>query len=254
MTKKRKVPLDPAPESRRQAERIMQVSRLAMIGEMAAGIAHELNQPLTAISNYAQACENILRSATGSEDDVLGALREIDHEAKRAAGIIRRLRDLTRARPTKRIAADLNGVVNEISELMQSDARAHNVRLQLDLGHGLPAVVVDRTQMQHVILSLVRNALDALEAGASADREITVRTARFNGGDVELSVADTGPGVAAHVTDRLFTPFVTTKPNGTGLGLVSSETIVRAHEGTLGYRPNLPCGACFFIRLPGGAE
>jgi C4-dicarboxylate-specific signal transduction histidine kinase len=237
-------------EGRRQEERIMQVSRLAMVGEMASGIAHELNQPLTAISNYAQACENILRSADDSKAEMLGALREIDREARRAGSIIRRLRDLTRAQPVERARADINGVVRDLAELMQGDARAHEVRLRLELQDELPAVVVDRTQIQHVLLNLVRNALDAMDGAAAAEREIVVRTARVHGGDIELAVSDTGPGLAPQVANRLFTPFVTTKPHGTGLGLVSSQTILRAHEGTLGHRPNSPRGACFFIRLP----
>ena len=241
-------------EIRRHEERIMQVSRLAMIGEMAAGIAHELNQPLTAISNYAQACQNILRSASGAEDDVIGALQEIEREAKRAGSIIRRLRELTRARPAERSISDINGVVGEMTELIQGDARAHDVSLRFDFEEGLPPVAVDRAQIQHVLLSLVRNALDALNSAQSGEREVVIRTARVHGGDVELSVSDNGPGVAPHVADRLFTPFVTTKPDGTGLGLVSGQTILRSHEGTLGYRPIPPHGACFFMRLPSAVE
>jgi two-component system, LuxR family, sensor kinase FixL len=241
-------------DSRRQEERIMQVSRLAMIGEMAAGIAHELNQPLTAISNYAQACQNILRGTSGGQEDVIGALGEIECEAKRAGSIIRRLRELTRARPMERAVTDLNGVVRELAELIESDARAHDVSLRFDLEESLPPVAVDRVQIQHVLLNLVRNALDALGGAGPAEREIVIRTTRVHGGDVELAVSDSGPGVASHVADRLFTPFVTTKPDGTGLGLVSSQTILRAHEGTLGYRPNPPRGACFFMRLPSAVE
>lgn len=99
-------------------------------------------------------------------------------------------------------------------------------------------------------MNLLRNALEALDAPNASSREIVVRTALSGDGDVEFSVTDTGPGVPCHIVDRLFTPFVTTKSNGTGLGLASSQTIVRAHQGTLGYRPNVPRGASFFVRLP----
>jgi two-component system sensor kinase FixL len=241
-------------ENRRLTDRIMQVSRFATIGEMAAGVAHELNQPLTAISNYARACENILRSGKSHQADVLEALGEIGREAGRAADIIRRLRDLVRGQPSERAAADLNEVVMEMTELMQSDARIHDVRLKFDFAETLPQVVIDRVQIQHVLLNLVRNALEAFEPAAEARREIVIRTAAVNGSEVELSVADNGPGLASQIADRLFTPFVTTKQSGTGLGLVSSQTIVRAHDGTLGYRPNAPRGACFFVRLPSRPE
>lgn len=232
----------------------MHVSRFATIGEMAAGVAHELNQPLTAISNYARACENILRSADGNRADVLEALGEIGREANRAADIIRRLRNLVRGQPSERAMADLNGVVTELAALIQGDARVHDVKLRYDLGQSLPKVVIDRVQIQHVLLSLLRNALEALEGTDAAERDIVIRTAAVDGGDVELSVADTGPGIARHIVDRLFTPFVTTKPDGTGLGLVTSQSVIRAHDGTLGYRPNAPRGACFFMRLPARPE
>lgn len=234
----------------RLEDRIMQVSRLATIGEMAAGIAHELNQPLTAIANYARASEILLRKSPGNPGDVLEALQEIEREARRAADIIRRLRDLVRGQPSERVAADLNGVVTEMADMLQSDARAHDATLRFELEEPSPRVVVDRAQIQLSLLNLVRNSLEALNGLAAAEREIVIRVATTGGGEVELAVADNGPGVAPQIAGRLFTPFVTTKPNGTGLGLVSSQTIVRAHDGTVGYRPNIPRGACFFLRLP----
>ena len=232
----------------------MQVSRFATIGEMAAGVAHELNQPLTAISNYARACERLLRRGKGHEADVMEALAEIGREADRAAAIIRRLRDLVRGQPSERATADLNEVVTEMSELIQSNARVYDVEMRFELAQSLPRVVIDRVQIQHVLLNLLHNAFEALNGAIGAGREVVIRTAAVDAGEVELAVADSGPGIARQVADRLFTPFVTTKPNGTGLGLVSSQTIVRAHDGTLGYRPNAPRGACFFVRLPSRSE
>jgi two-component system sensor kinase FixL len=217
---------------------------------MAAGIAHELNQPLTAISNYAHACERILGSGAGDCSDVVEALAEISREADRAAGIIRRLRNLVRGQPTERALADLNDVVSEIRELILSNSRVQDVGVVFDLDPLLAPVVVDRVQVQHVLLNLVRNALEALKGAPVVRRQIVIRTDVVGPGEVELSVTDTGPGVAPTVAERLFTPFVTTKPNGTGLGLVSSQTILRAHDGMLGYRPNPGGGACFYLRLP----
>lgn len=238
----------------RFTDRILKVSHLATIGEMAAGIAHELNQPLTAILNYARACEIILRKEAGGRPDVVEALREIDREAKRAANVIRSVRDLVRDQPTERAAVDLNEVVTEIKELILSSARQSNSDIRFDLASSLPPVIVDRAQIQHVLLNLVRNALEALKEAAGPQREVVIRTAPVGAEEVELSVADSGPGIAPQIVDRLFMPFVTTKQNGTGLGLVSSQTIVRAHDGTLAYRPNPPGGVCFFMRLPSRAE
>lgn len=228
----------------------MQVSRLATIGEMAAGIAHELNQPLTAIINYARACELLLRKNDAARPDIAEAMREVGAEAHRAAEIIRRLRSLVGNEPAELTATDLNGVITELTDLMQTDARVHDVQLRFEFEGALPSVAVDRARIQHVLLNLLRNALEALDDPIASPREIVVRTAVSDDGDVEFSVTDTGPGVPQHVVDRLFTPFLTTKSNGTGLGLVSSQTIVRAHQGTLGYRPNLPHGASFFVRIP----
>lgn len=237
-------------ENRLLHDRMMQVSRLATIGEMAAGVAHELNQPLTAISNYARACERILSSGGGERSEVIEAMTEITREADRAAAIIRRLRNLVRGQPTERTVTDFNEVVTEIRDLILSNSRVHDVTVHFDLNRPLEPVVVDTAQLQHVLLNLVRNALEALKDAAVPRREVVIRTGAAGPGEVELSVADSGPGLAPHVAERLFTPFVTTKLHGTGLGLVSSQTIVRAHDGTLGYRPEPAGGACFYIRLP----
>jgi signal transduction histidine kinase len=130
----------------------------------------------------------------------------------------------------------------------------HDIDLRYELADSLPHVVVDRVQIQHVFLNLMRNAFEALDGVSGAERSIVVKTAAVDAGDVELSVADTGPGIAPEIADRLFTPFVTTKPAGTGLGLVSGQNIMRTHDGTLGCRPNAPQGACFFMRLPARQE
>ena len=227
----------------------MRVSRLATIGEMAAGVAHEINQPLTAISNYARACELLLKGSAATPPEIGEALGEIGREARRAAEIISRLRNLARQEPSERSATDLNELLQELKTLMTLDARLFDVSLTFDFAEALPKVTVDRYQIQHVALNLLRNALEALATPAEGPREIIIRTVAV-ADEVEFSVADSGPGVPSGVVDRLFTPFLTTKSRGTGLGLVSSQTIVRAHQGTLGYSPNKPRGARFFVRLP----
>lgn len=229
--------------------RLMDASHLITVGEMASGIAHELNQPLAAIATYAHACDRLLTVANPDIQEVQTALREIAGQAVRAGDIIRRLRGLVRAEGTRRVQADLNDVIGELTGLIQTEARAHGVTYRTDLALQLPNVSVDRDQIQLVVLNLVRNALEALALGQVNASEIVVCTRLAPEGHITLGVCDSGPGVAEKIVDRMFEPFCSTKPAGAGLGLAISRTIVRMHEGTLQYTPNSPTGACFTVRL-----
>ncbi len=230
--------------------RMLQVSRLATIGEMAAGVAHELNQPLTAIANYAQACDRLLARPAANLDDIHTALREIAAQAVRAGDILRRLRSLARSQPMRRERADINAVIEEIRDLLTADAHCHQASLKLDLASVLPPVLIDAAQLQHVIVNLVRNGLEAQSQTASEARELFLGTGLSADGQIEIAIRDNGPGLSPQALERLFDPFFSTKPDGTGLGLAISNTVVRAHEGSLSHRPNQPRGACFYIRLP----
>lgn len=230
--------------------RLLHVSRMATIGEMAAGVAHELNQPLTAIANYAHACERLLSRPQADLTDAREALRQITLQTSRAADILRRLRAIARSQRAEHAPASLNSLLIELHELVQTDALVHGVDLRLELATNLPEVTVDPGQIQHAVLNLVRNSLDALAGHLAGGGEIRIRTGLTANGEVELSVSDNGPGVAAHAMKRIFDPFFSTKENGTGLGLAITHTIARAHAGSVGYRVNVPTGACFFILLP----
>ena len=230
--------------------RMLQVSRLATIGEMAAGVAHELNQPLTAIANYAQACDRLLSRPGANLEDVRTAMREIAGQAVRAGDILRRLRSLAQSQPMRRERADLNAAIEAIRDLILADGRVHRAQLQFELAAGLPAAIIDTLQIQHVILNLVRNGLEAIAEPGAASRELTIRTSLASDGDVEIAVLDNGPGLAPQALERMFDPFFSTKPEGTGLGLAISNTVVRAHGGSLTYGANTPRGARFSIRLP----
>ena len=140
-------------------------------------------------------------------------------------------------------------MVEELTELIQLSAKQHNVHYKLELAPSVPKVEIDRSQMQQVILNLVRNGLEALGDNSPEPRQLTLRTQVIDDG-VEISICDNGPGVSADMTPRLFEAFSTTKSSGTGLGLASSRTIVKAHQGSLEYKPNAPKGACFTVRLP----
>ena len=230
--------------------RMLQVSRLATIGEMAAGVAHELNQPLTAIANYAQACDRLLSRPAPNLEDIRTAMREIAGQAVRAGDILRRLRSLAQSQPMRRERADLNTTIEAIRDLILADGRVHRATVQFELAANLPPVSIDTVQIQHAVLNLVRNGLEASADPDAVVRELTVRTDLASDGDVEITVLDNGPGLSPQALERMFDPFFSTKPEGTGLGLAISNTVVRAHGGSLTHRANVPRGACFAIRLP----
>jgi two-component system sensor kinase FixL len=236
-------------QAHRLQERLWHVSRLATVGELASGLAHELNQPLAAIANYAQACERLLGRPDADLEEIRGALREISSQAVRAGNIIRRLRSVAHHQAGASELTDVNLMITELTNLVQSDAKLHNVQYLLDLDSGLPRVELYRAQIQQVILNLIRNALEALAENAHEPREVRVRTRRADDG-VEITICDSGPGLSPDIIPRLFEPFCTSKPTGAGLGLAISRTIVERHLGTLDYRANLPRGACFTLRLP----
>ncbi len=231
-------------------ERLMHVARLATVGEMASGIAHELNQPLAAIATYAHACDRLLGLPDPEIEEVRSALQQIAGQAVRAGEIIRKLRGLAKSEPGTQVPTDVNAVVGELTDLIEADARSHGVAYRRDLQPDLPLVLLDRSQIQQVLMNLVHNALDSLALAQIEARELVIKTCGTASGDVEISVCDNGVGVPESVAKRLFDPFCSTKPTGTGLGLPISRTLVRAHSGAVEYVPNEPRGACFRVKLP----
>jgi C4-dicarboxylate-specific signal transduction histidine kinase len=217
---------------------------------MASGISHEINQPLAAITTYAQAARRLLSASPPELEVVADSLEQIAAQALRAGEIIRRLRSLVRNRETQREPTAINGLIEELGTLTRADARLNDVHVTLGLAAGLPLLQLDRIQIQQVLLNLVGNAVQSLQATSSAERGIHISTALNADGEVEVCVRDNGPGVAADFMPKLFLPFATTKAEGTGLGLAISRSIIEAHKGKLEYRPNAPRGACFLFRLP----
>ncbi len=243
-------------EAAAASQRMAHVARLATMGEMAAAIAHELNQPLSAIANYASAAARILPQASAaaadpeSQDDVRSALAQISAQALRAGEVIRRLRSLVQKRDARRERTDINQLVEEVAAFSRSDARLNNVELRTELDPDLPTLHVDGIQIQQVLLNLVRNSIEALATASSAERVVSVSTARDGDSAVVIRVADNGCGIPAALAAQVFEPFCTTKETGTGLGLAISRSIAEAHRGSLAYEPNCPQGACFLLRLP----
>lgn len=236
--------------AREAQERLTHVARLATLGEMMAGIAHELNQPLAAITTYAQGCQRLLDVEPPDINEVQDALGEIASQALRAAAAIRRLRRLARGREPHRESCELNELIHEIDTLIETDARQHDIRLTFDLTPEPLRMRADRVQMQQVVLNLLRNAIEALSGQPSGRGAIIIRTRLLADGRIEAMVCDNGPGVDPAIADRIFDPFCTTKASGTGLGLAVSRTIIEAHGGKLEYVPDVPRGASFRIRVP----
>jgi C4-dicarboxylate-specific signal transduction histidine kinase len=241
-----------AEEDMRQAQdRLTQFGRLSTMGEMAAGLAHEINQPLTAIANYAQALQRLLAApAPADNEDVEFALGQISGQALRAGEVIRRLRAFVKDREAHTEVTDAARLAGDLLVFAESDARLNDIRLRIEAEDDLPSVACDPVQIQQVVLNLIRNAIDATNEAKPERREISIRTRLDDGGDIEISVEDHGPGISAQVAQNLGNPFFTTKPHGTGLGIAISRSILRAHGGRLSHRPTPGGGATVFFTLP----
>ena len=229
-----------------QAE-LLHASRLSVMGQMASTMAHELNQPLTAVVNYLAAGSQLL--ASGAGERVGEMIEKAAAQAQRAGDVIRRLRGFVSKGETERRIQSLNQLVEEALALALVGARQRGVRISLKFDHTLPEVLVDYVQIQQVVLNLARNAVEAMESVER--RELTIGTRAIPDQSlVEVTVADTGAGIAPELVDRLFQPFVTTKPTGMGLGLSICREIVEAHHGRLTTAPRPAGGTIFRVSLP----
>ena len=225
------------------------VSRLSTMGEMAAVLAHELNQPLAAIGNYADGSLDILQSAEADAQDVRESLEQIGRLTRRAGKIIQRIRNLVRKDESHPSSVPPNDLIREVVELVEFEAQAEAVKIELDLADELPLVLVDRIQIQQVILNLARNAFDAMRGIDQRTAKLTIQTRSAPVGSVEVTVSDTGKGLPEGAAEKCFEPFFTTKSDGLGLGLGISRSIIEAHGGRLWTEPQTE-GARFRFSLP----
>jgi len=233
----------------RQRDELAHLSRVAMLGELSGSLAHELNQPLTAILSNAQAAQRYLAQSPPRVDKLAEILADIVKSDHRAGAVIQRLRSLLRKEDAQRHPLDVNEVVEESLRLVRSDLVNRQVVVSTELAEALPAVSGDRNQLQQVLLNLVINGCDAMD-GRPANGWLMVRTQRTASGNVEFSVADSGAGIPQSDLERIFEPFVTTKSHGLGLGLAICRSIVEAHGGRLWATNNADCGATLHCEFP----
>jgi two-component system sensor kinase FixL len=232
---------------------LVHISRLTAMGEMASTLAHELNQPLSAIANYLKGSRNLLE---GRSDDnsttIRTALDRAADQAVRAGQIIRRLRDFVSRGETERHAESVSKLVEEASALALVGVKDRGINVQFQFDPSIDLVLADRVQIQQVLINLIRNSMDAMETSQVRDLKITV--AATDNGFIRISVIDSGSGIAPEVAKQLFQPFVTTKRDGIGVGLSISRTIVEAHGGQIWVEQNPSGGTIFHFTLPAMAE
>jgi PAS domain S-box-containing protein len=237
-------------ESRVLREHLARVARATLLGELAASIAHEVNQPLCAIVSNAQAVQRMVAGGFDA-DEVVEALKDITRDGQRASTVIARIRGFFRKATAERAPVGVNDLVREVSALLRAEMARRGVAVTLALAERLPVVLGDRVQLQQVILNLMANAADAMDRVAREARELVVRSSADESGGVAVAVTDAGVGLDPGNVERVFDAFFTTKPGGLGMGLAICKSIVEAHGGRIGARPNAGRGTTFQFTLPG---
>jgi two-component system, LuxR family, sensor kinase FixL len=236
-------------EARQHRENLAHVDRLNMLGEMATGIAHEINQPLTAISLFVQAGGRLLSAK--KLDRLPEIFDKLNQHAHRASAVIERMQSMARRRDSVKEVIDCSVLVDDVAKLAEAEARIRDMTIEVDTPSGLPTVSVDAVQIQQVALNLLRNGMEAMRSVDCRDGNVIGLRTRLDGdGNIEVSVIDKGSGVPEEVAAILFAPFSTTKKSGMGMGLSISRAIIIAHGGRLDFRNNETCGATFFFTLP----
>jgi hypothetical protein len=241
-------------EAERQREELAHVLRTTTLGELAASLAHEINQPLAAIVANAQATRRLLDAGRASRPGVVEALSDIVDDAKRASQVIRRLRALFRKERVDRADVNVNEIVEDVVGLLRHDMERQRITIHSALDRGLAAIPGDSIQLQQVLLNLLVNAREAIATVEEGSREIRIRTSATGSGGVAVSIRDTGIGAKEADLERIFEHFVTSKPDGLGMGLAISRSIVQAHGGRVWAAMNDDRGLTLHVELPGPPE
>ena len=244
--------------ARQTAERaqahLAHVARLTTLGELSASIAHELNQPLTAVITNANASTRWIRNDPPNLQKVTSSIESIVEDARRASEIIARIRALTTRAEPQNAWVDINAEIQEVLVLIQSQLNENRIVVRAELDNGLPSVFGDRIQLQQVVLNLIINAIDAIGAAETEPREIRIRSRKTRPSGVEISIQDTGGGLTTTDVNQIFDAFFSTKTGGMGIGLSICRSIIEAHHGRIWAEQSQPSGAVFHFTLPGTQE
>jgi PAS domain S-box-containing protein len=236
---------------RERLDELAHVTRLCLMGEMGSGIAHEVNQPLTAIANYTQACLRFIGVENPDLDQLGEILFKIHQQALKAGQIIHRMKDFVSARKIYRSDTDINALVEDAASLCASDFKQNNIRLKLDLAKNLPDVTIDNVQIEQVMINLIRNSVDVLKKPSQKTlRQLSIQTQLNSNSDIEIRVKDNGSGIDEAQQQKILTPFYTTKADGMGMGLSISRSIIEAHAGVLRFNSKPQKGTTFYFTLP----
>src|SRR6202047_1379176 len=234
-------------------EALSRATRLTVMGELSASIAHEINEALSAIITNGRACERFLDFSPPDLDEVKDAVGEIVRDGKRASEVLSRIRAMSRNSAPERGPVDVNLAIAEVLALTRDELHRHRISVMTELHSNLPVIMADRVQLQQVVLNLVMNGIDAMRAVTDRPRNLTVRSQLSDQGNIVVNVADSGVGLDPRNRDRIFDSFFTTKPEGMGMGLAISNTIIQAHHGQLWAESGTPFGAVFGFTLPSAA-
>lgn len=231
-------------------EKLAHVTRVHLVGEMAAGIAHEINQPLAAITTYAQASRRMIEGGSVDSDELLDTMNKISRQARRAGEVIASLRSLVRKRSSTRKEVDVDRLIRDVVQLAEMDSRMCDTSINLDLEGALPGVRADPVQIQQVVLNLLLNGIEAMSFHDCRDKSLTVTARSAADHSVQISVKDQGAGISREAEERMFRSFFTTKESGMGMGLAISRSILNAHGGSLWFTRNPDGGTTFHLSIP----
>jgi two-component system, LuxR family, sensor kinase FixL len=238
-------------QEKEHLEKLAHVTRLGLMGEMASGIAHEVNQPLSAVVNYTQVCLRFLQNENPDLEKISDIMLKANQQALKAGQIIHSMREFVKTRKIHRSTVDINDLIYDAISLFESDFRQHLVAMRFELTKSLPHVLIDRVQIEQVILNLIRNSIDALkDLPQFTQRQLSIETSLNDLNYIVVRIKDNGPGLTPLQREKILTPFFTTKSSGMGMGLSISRSLVEAHHGTLHFNSKEDKGTTFYFTIP----
>jgi len=238
-------------QDKEHLDELAHVTRLGLMGEMASGIAHEVNQPLSAISSYTQVSLNLINTETPDLVKLTEILYKTQQQALRAGRIIHRMREFLKSHVKHRSTAEINNLIHEAVSLCIADFKQHGIKLIFELENNLPPIYVDHVQIEQVLINLIRNSIDALKTlPAKQQRHLAIHSRLTPNNSIQVRVKDNGPGLDIDQQQKILTPFYTTKANGMGMGLSISRSLIEAHDGSLHFNSQSGKGTTFYFILP----